>query len=87
MVRWLLEHEPIDEINLLTFPVIIGQGTRLSRTLPGRSARSGRHPDHAERDDDPGLPAQPATGVRNVHREGKLATKLGVEQIRAGRNF
>lgn len=31
--------------------------------------------------DDPGLPPQRATGVRNVHHEGKLATKLGVEQI------
>jgi hypothetical protein len=28
-VRWLLENELVDEINLLTFPVIIGQGTRL----------------------------------------------------------
>jgi dihydrofolate reductase len=29
LVRWLLENELVDEINLLTFPVIIGQGTRL----------------------------------------------------------
>jgi dihydrofolate reductase len=29
LVRWLLENELIDEINLLTYPVIIGQGTRL----------------------------------------------------------
>ena len=28
-MRWLLENELVDEINLLTFPVIIGQGTRL----------------------------------------------------------
>jgi dihydrofolate reductase len=29
LVRWLLENELVDEINLLTYPVIIGQGTRL----------------------------------------------------------
>jgi dihydrofolate reductase len=29
LVRWLLENGLVDEINLLTFPVIIGQGSRL----------------------------------------------------------
>jgi dihydrofolate reductase len=29
LVRWLLEHELVDELNLLTYPVVIGQGTRL----------------------------------------------------------
>ena len=29
LIRWLLENKLIDEINLLTYPVVIGQGTRL----------------------------------------------------------
>ena len=29
LVRWLFEHGLVDELNLLTYPVVIGQGTRL----------------------------------------------------------
>src|SRR5213594_2721287 len=29
LVRWLLDNDLVDEINLLTIPVIVGQGTRL----------------------------------------------------------
>lgn len=29
LIRWLLEHELVDELNLLTAPVVVGQGTRL----------------------------------------------------------
>jgi dihydrofolate reductase len=29
LIRWLLENELVDEINLLVCPVIVGQGTRL----------------------------------------------------------
>src|SRR5918999_470305 len=29
LVRWLLDHHLVDEITLLTYPVIVGQGTRL----------------------------------------------------------
>jgi len=29
LVRWLLENDPVDEINLLIVPVVLGQGARL----------------------------------------------------------
>jgi dihydrofolate reductase len=29
LIRWLLEHELVDELNLLISPVVVGQGTRL----------------------------------------------------------
>jgi dihydrofolate reductase len=29
LVRWLFDHRLVDEITLLTYPVVIGQGTRL----------------------------------------------------------
>jgi dihydrofolate reductase len=29
LIRWLLEHELVDEMTLIVFPVIVGGGTRL----------------------------------------------------------
>ena len=39
LVRWLLENDLVDEMNLLIVPVVAGQGTRLfPRDRPGRGA-------------------------------------------------
>jgi len=32
LVRWLLDNQLVDEITLLTYPVVVGQGTRLFPT-------------------------------------------------------
>jgi dihydrofolate reductase len=29
LIRWLLENDLVDEIALFTYPVVVGQGTRL----------------------------------------------------------
>ena len=29
LVRWLLDNDLVDELDLLVFPVVVGQGTRL----------------------------------------------------------
>ena len=29
LIRWLLDNDLVDEVNLFTYPVILGQGTRL----------------------------------------------------------
>jgi dihydrofolate reductase len=34
LVRWLLDNHLVDEITLLTYPVVVGQGTRLPATGP-----------------------------------------------------
>jgi dihydrofolate reductase len=50
LVRWLFDHGLVDEVNLLTYPVILGQGTRLFpeagpdsalELVESRSTRSG----------------------------------------------
>jgi dihydrofolate reductase len=65
LIRWLLDNDLVDEMNLFVFPAVVGQGRRLfpdtgedtalelveSRTTPERGA-------------DPGLPACRAPAVR-----------------------
>ena len=64
LVRWLLENDLVDEITLFTYPVVVGQGTRLFpdtgpdtalELVDSRATSNGR--------DDPGLPAGRAPAV------------------------
>jgi RibD C-terminal domain len=43
LIRWLLDHRLVDEIVLLTYPAVVGQGTRLfPRHRPGHRTGAGR---------------------------------------------
>jgi dihydrofolate reductase len=67
LVRWLLENDLVDEINLLTVP----RGRRpghaaVPRYRPRHRARTRRIAGgHPKRSDDPGLPARRAPAVRD----------------------
>ena len=44
LVRWLLDNHLVDEITLLTYPVVVGQGTRLFPDAgPDTALDAGRH--------------------------------------------
>src|SRR5436190_661120 len=67
LVRWLFDNHLVDEIILLTYPVVIGQGTRSSPTPAGHSARPGRLASYPQGGNDPGLQAHRAPAVCNRH--------------------
>ena len=61
----LLESGLVDELVLLTYPVVVGQGTRLfPATGPDLALETPRLAVHAQRCDAPGLPAGRAPPVR-----------------------
>ena len=75
LVRWLVDNHWVEEITLLTYPVVVGQGTRLfPATGPDTALGLGRLAGHPQRADDPGLPAHRAPAVRNGHGRPEAVT-------------
>ena len=66
LIRWLLDNDLVDEINLLTVPVVVGQGTRLfPETGQDIALELVKRPYLPDRSDDPDLPAHRAPQLRN----------------------
>ena len=69
LIRWLMRNDLVDEMNLLTVPVVVGQGTCLfSDTGPERAFELLESQTTPGGVDHPGLPAEPARGVRSSPR-------------------
>ena len=65
LVRWLFDNQLVDEIILLTYPVVVGQGTRLfPDTGPDTALELVESRSTSGWGDDPGLPALRAPAVR-----------------------
>jgi dihydrofolate reductase len=65
LIRWLLDNDLVDEINLLIFPVVVGQGTRLfPDTGPDKALELIESRATPQWGGDPGLPAHRAPAVR-----------------------
>ena len=76
LVRWLMEHDLVDEINLFTYPLVIGQGTRLfPDTGPDRAFELIESQAMSSGRDRPGLPPDPPPRVRTV--DGTTAAATG----------
>ena len=68
LIRWLFDNDLVDEITLLTFPVVVGQGTRLfPDTGPDTALELVESRGRPQRGDDPGLPTHRTPAVRNGH--------------------
>ena len=73
LVRWLLDNDLIDEMNLLVYPVVVGQGTRLfPDTGPDVALELVDLGGHPQRSDDPGLPPRRAPAVRGGHARREI---------------
>ena len=79
LLRWLLERDLVDELNLRIYPVIVGDGLRLRGAWPDARPGAGRVALDVEGRDDPDL----STGRPPDLRDRRLrATRPPVEPIR-----
>ena len=79
LVRWLLDNEGVDKMNLLTFPVVVGQGTRLFPDTGADRTTSWSNrvpPRSAWRSTSTGPPG--ARGVRNGHGRPEVREEIAV---------
>ena len=68
LIRWLLDHRLVDEIVLLTYPVVVGQGTRLfPATGPDTGLELVDLQSTPQGANDPDLPHHRPPAVRNGH--------------------
>lgn len=68
LIRWLLDHRLVDEIVLLIYPVVVGQGTRLfPSTGPDISLELVDLKTHSEGAHDPHVPGYRPSPVRSGH--------------------
>src|SRR6266498_1999492 len=84
LVRWLLDNDLVDEMNLFIFPVVVRPGhAAIPRRRPGLGPRTGGIAGDPERYHDPGPPAHWASAVCNRHHVTQVPQSVRVDILKA----